>query len=93
MARRRNKDLTSASYLDKLGETSARAYSPIVLRQVAESGVSLPLSDDDVEILLHNTIVGLDEQGKLSWQTLSSERQSVFINSWVAEMNRLGIRR
>ncbi len=91
--KRRPQDRSSATYLDRLGHESARAYTFVISVQAAQAGLKLPLPDADVEQLLHNTIVGLEEQGRLAWASLPAERQSVFINAWVDEMNKLGVRR
>ncbi len=89
---RAKKDLTSASYLDSLGHESARAYAFVISIQAQNEGRSLPLADVDVNQLLDNTITGLEKQGKLPWSKLSAERMSVFVDAWVDEMNKLGIR-
>jgi hypothetical protein len=89
----RKRDLTNASYLDRLGISSAAQYAPIVKRQAPELGVSLPLDDRNLNQLLNNTILALARSGQLpGWDTIPSERQSVFINAWIEEMDRQGIR-
>jgi hypothetical protein len=84
--------ITGASYLRDLGTESARTYAPVIRRQASDEGVDLPLSDEDVSILLANTIRGLHQERRIDWDSTSSTRQQIFIDAWVAEMNRQGIR-
>jgi len=85
-------DPTDASYLERLGTTSASRYAPVVARQASEASVPLPLPDEDVATLLTNTIAGLQKEKKLYWDKTPATRQQVFIDAWVAEMTRQGIR-
>ena len=89
---RGKKDLSSATYLDRLGRESARAYAFVISAQASREGVALPRPDDEVNQFLDNTIEALEKQEKLPWSKLSNERMIVFIDAWVDEMNRLGIR-
>ena len=84
--------VTQASYLEELGTGSARRYAPVILEQADREGIALPLTDDDLGILLENTIRGFHQEQKLDWNATSSTRKQVFIDAWVAEMNRQGIR-
>lgn len=84
--------VTDASYLRGLGTESAKTYAPVIRQQVSEAGINLPLPDEDVSILLENTIRGLHQQQKLDWNNTSTDHQGVFINAWVDEMNKQGIR-
>ncbi len=84
--------ITDASYLNELGTESARRYAPVIKKQAEEAGIALPLSDENLSALLENTIKGLHQEQKLDWNSTSSTRQQVFIDAWVSEMNRQGIR-
>jgi hypothetical protein len=86
-------DPAEASYLDRLGTSSAVKYAPVIARQAGEANVSLPLPDEDVATLLTNTIEGLQKEKKLYWEKTPATRQQVFIDAWVAEMSRQGIRK
>jgi hypothetical protein len=83
--------LTGATYLDELGTSSARTYAPVIRRQAQEDQVALPLPNADLEILLRNTIQGLETQHFLLWDKTSSDRRPIFLNSWFSEMQRQGI--
>lgn len=89
--RARKPDLTDATYLDRLGEQAAKAYAPIVLAQAESEGIDLPVDDKNANLLLDNTIVSLNKQGKLDWNKTNTERRHVFIKAWDDEMRRLGI--
>jgi hypothetical protein len=84
--------ITGASYLNELGAESARTYAPVILKQASEAGINLPLPDEDVSVLLTNTIKGLHQEQKIDWNRTPTTWQQVFIDAWVAEMNRQGIR-
>jgi hypothetical protein len=86
------RERTSAAYLDQLGRESARAYAFVLSAQASHEGIPLPLPDDEVNRHLDVTIAELERQGRLPWSSLSSERTSVFVNAWVDEMNKLGVR-
>jgi hypothetical protein len=88
---RQKKDLTSATYLDGLGRESARQYAPSIREDAARFGAKLPLDQPNAEALLQNTITGLQRSRLLDWSSTSSDRQYVFINSWLTEMQHLGI--
>lgn len=93
MKKRRQKiDLTDATYLDGLGTSSARTYAEVIERQVRDAGIPLPLPDHDVGALLDNTVRGLGHQGLVDWSKTPDIRRSVFVNAWLTEMSRLGIR-
>ncbi len=85
-------DPTDASYLDHLGSTSATRYATVIKKQASEANIALPLPDEEVATLLTNTIKGLQEEQKIRWEKTPSHRQQVFIDAWVSEMNRQGIR-
>jgi hypothetical protein len=89
----RKRDLTNASYLDRLGISSAAQYAPIVKRQAPELGASLPLDDRNLNQLLKNTITALVRSGQLpQWENVHPDRQYVFVSAWMEEMDRQGIR-
>lgn len=93
MGKRRPKiDLTDATYLDGLGTSSARTYAEVVKRQARDAGIPLPLPDADVGALLDNTVRGLGHQGLLDWEATPDLRRAVFVEAWVREMTRQGVR-
>jgi hypothetical protein len=87
----RKLDLKDATYLDRLGETAAKAYAPIVRAQAENMRISLPVDGANAALLLDNTIVSLNQQGKIDWDKTPSDRQQVFIEAWGAAMRHLGI--
>jgi len=88
---RKKRDLTTATYLDGLGRESARKYAPTIRADALKYGAKLPLDALNTEALLQNTIEGLQRSRHLDWPRTSSDRQRVFINSWLTEMQHLGI--
>jgi hypothetical protein len=89
MAKRNKK--TDASYLDKLGRETARAYAFVVRVQAARDDNFHSLSEKEVGQLLDGAIEGLHKQGKIDWTRTNTERKQVFIMSWYNEMQKLGI--
>jgi hypothetical protein len=88
----RKRDLTNATYLDRLGTSSAAQYAPIVLQQAPSLGASLPLDAANADQLLRNTIAGLEKAGHLpKWDAIPFIRQEVFMNAWYTEMAKHGI--
>jgi hypothetical protein len=88
----RKKDLINATYLDRLGTSSAAQYAPIVKRQAPELGATLPLDETNARQLLTNTINGLQRSRQLPrWESIPDVRRSVFIKAWYDEMSRQGI--
>jgi hypothetical protein len=88
---RKKKDLTAATYLDSLGRESARKYAPTIREDALKYGAKFPLSATNTEVLLQNTIEGLQRSHLLDWPHTNFDRQQVFINSWLTEMQHLGI--
>jgi len=91
--RRKNQDKTSPRYLEDLGQESARAHATIYGTMASFGKISLPLEDVVLGHVLDDAIATLTKQGKLPWSGLPSERRQVFIDAWVDELTRLGIRR
>jgi hypothetical protein len=93
MPTRKKQDQMSPRYLDQLGRESARAFAFVLSAQANFNGIPLPLPDKEVNQHLDTAITELQRQGRLLWSSLTTERRSIFIDAWIDEVNRLGIRR
>jgi hypothetical protein len=85
-------DQTSARYLDDLGHESARAYAFVLSAQANFEAIPLPLPDEEVNKHFDVTVTELVKQGRLPWQSLTSDRRIVFTMAWIDEMSKLGVR-
>jgi hypothetical protein len=81
-----------STYMDRLGTEAARDSETLIRQKAEQQGISLPMSDAQLDKVLDWTIKELVRMKKMSWQRASLEARGTFINAWVNEMNRLGIR-
>jgi len=63
----------------------------MILEDGRKLNATFPLDRPNAEALLTNTIGGLQRSRLVDWPRTSSDRQRVFINSWLTEMQHLGI--
>jgi hypothetical protein len=92
MSKQRKQSLIDATYLDRLGTESARTSASSIRRQAQERGVALPLDDSCMGELLDHALEGLQSKNRIDWPHTPDLRRQVFIEAWIAEMTRQGVR-